>query len=117
MLDRLKTKAANTAKRAGLLTGGLLAIVVGLGFLTAAGWIYLVNVTDTLTAALILGGAFTGAGSLTVGMASTSGSSHDTQPTSYASQPSVHEAADHPPLMQAFLHGMQAGVSATQARR
>ncbi len=116
MLGSLKSKAADTAKRAGLLTGGLLATAVGVAFLTAAAWIYLASVADALTAALVIGAAFVGLGLVLVGVAS-SGKSHASaheQQTQFAQTNQHH--AEQPPLMQAFLHGMQAGVSATQNR-
>ncbi len=117
MLGSLKSKAAKTAKRAGLLTGGLLAMTVGAAFLTVAAWIYLAAVTDTLTAALVIGGAYSGIGLLLAGMAST-GSSQDTEAEAahHAAQQS-HTAGEQPPLVQAFLVGMQAGANATASRR
>ncbi len=117
MLDGLKSKATRTAKRAGLLSGGLLAICVGLAFFTGAAWLYLSAVTDPLTAALVLGGAYLGLGLLTIGIA-LSGGSEDHHAATLAHGPARQEPqAAQPPLMQAFLHGMQAGVSATQHRR
>jgi predicted phage tail protein len=117
MLTGLKTKAAHTAKRAGLLTGGLLALAVGVAFLTAAAWIYLSAVLDARTAALIIGGVFAGAGFVLIGIAS-SGAPHEEQSDHRAARRgAAAEASEQPPLMQAFFHGMQAGVSATQSRR
>ena len=120
MFDRFKSKAAHTAKRAGLLSGGLLATLVGVAFLTVAAWTYLVQTTDALTAALVLGSVFTGVGLVVIGIASAQGDHSGEQATSPGLASANHQA-DHssgqPPLMQAFLHGMQAGVSATQGRR
>lgn len=116
MLAGLKSKAAHTAKRAGLLTGGLLAICVGLAFLTAASWIYLSTVTDVMTAALIIGATYTGVGLLTVGIASTDPKTAQDQHTIHHAPHGPDGQNQQPPLMQAFLHGMQAGVSATGNR-
>jgi len=113
MLEGLKTKAATTAKRAGLLSGGLLAITVGLGFLTAAAWIYLARVTDAQMAALVIGGVYAGLGFVMVGLASSGGSQDAPAPHPKAA---TQGPIEQPPLMQAFLQGMQAGVSATQSR-
>jgi hypothetical protein len=119
MFEGLKTKAATTAKRAGLLSGGLLAIAVGAAFLTAAAWIYLANVMDAQMAALIIGGVYAGLGFVMVGLASSGGSREEPAAGQKASAHGAGEqgAGAQPPLMQAFLQGMQAGVSATQSRR
>lgn len=50
------------AKRAGMGLAASAFLIVGIGFLTAAGWMALTLVTTPLYAALILGGAFSGVG-------------------------------------------------------
>jgi len=113
MLEGLKTKAASTARRAGLLSGGLLAIAVGAAFLTAAAWIYLARVMDAQMAALVIGGVYAGLGLVMVGIASSDGARNA---PSTQQRAAAQGAGEQPPLMQAFLQGMQAGVSATQSR-
>ncbi|WP_297340479.1 phage holin family protein [Pseudophaeobacter sp.] len=112
MLDQVKHSAASAARKAGLLTGGLLCVLVGAGFLTAAAWIYLATAFDALMAAGIIGSVYTGLGLVTIGL-SRSGESVAPPPK----QPATSQSApDAPPLMQAFLFGLQAGASSEQRR-
>ncbi|MEM9583782.1 MAG: hypothetical protein AAGA08_11755 [Pseudomonadota bacterium] len=114
MLDALKSKAACTAKRAGLLSGGLLMLSVGTAFLTVAAWIYLTSLADALTAATVIGAVYCGLGFVLFGWAST-GTGRTKEHT--VTEARSHATTEHhPPLMQAFLHGMQAGVNATHHR-
>lgn len=111
----IKAKVANTAKRAGLLSGGLLFCMVGLGFLTVAGWFALLPILGAQTTALVIAGAYFGIGLIMIGIGSQS-SDHDTK--QYAVHPDDQpQQSDAPPMMQAFLYGMQAGSKANQSRR
>jgi hypothetical protein len=112
MIARLKKNAARASRKAGLLTGGLLSIIVGLGILTWSAWLYLSVVTDPVTASAIIGGAYVGVGLLMIGTATLP--SHDkaapeppAKSAQFAGQPGAQ-----PPLMQAFLYGMDAGLAA-----
>ena len=55
MFASVKYAAASAARKAALLTAGLLLLGIGLGFLTAAMWIVLSLAYGTLTAAAVLG--------------------------------------------------------------
>ncbi|UYV38261.1 hypothetical protein N4R57_04005 [Rhodobacteraceae bacterium D3-12] len=121
MLSGIKQTAADAARKAGLLTGGLLCVGVGLAFLTAAAWIYLAATLDALAAASIIGGVYAGLGLILIGVASSSGA-RNAQARAY--REALHEseaqhapAGEAPPLMQAFLYGMQAGTNASSVTR
>lgn len=102
---------AHSAKRAGLLSGGLLLCTVGTGFLTVSGWFALWPVMGTAMTALIIAGIYLGVGLILIG------ASAQSKPTApIAQQPSAPQAAQTPPLMQAFLYGLQAGSQADKAR-
>ncbi|MBV7407777.1 hypothetical protein [Maritimibacter sp. DP1N21-5] len=60
MFGAIEMKARLAARRAAFSLAGALLLMVGLAFLTVAAWIGLVQATDTLTAALVIGGAYTG---------------------------------------------------------
>lgn len=114
MVEHFKKKAAHASKQAGLLTGGLLAIGTGLAFLSWAAWFYLSLLTDPMTASVIIGAGYVGLGLVLIGIAmSRSGestSAHSPTESAKASQP----PASQPPLMQAFMYGMEAGLSANK---
>ena len=114
MFASLKSEVRATARRAGLLSGGLFAVAIGTGFLTVAAWIYLVAVADPLTAALTIGAAYFGFGLIVMGLASRPSAKYDAQ----NHEPAPHKPAsvDQPPLMQAFMYGMTAGTNASQVR-
>lgn len=104
----IKQKAKQTVKRAGLLTGGLVFCAVGVGFLTVAAWIYLANVLSVQLAALIIGGAYVGAGLILIGLGNSR--SHHVDPMSlseHATKPAP--PPNVPPLLQALLFGIEAG--------
>lgn len=106
----IQQKMAQTAKRAGFLSGGLLLCAVGVGFLTVSVWLGLVPfVGAPLTAAIIAGG-YLGVGLILIGVGA--GFGHPTNQQSAAEPPK----ADGPPIVQAFLHGLQAGSNAERAR-
>lgn len=105
MLEAIEHKAKTAARKVALSSLGGLMLSVGLGFLTAAAWMYIALVADAMTAALVIGGTYVGLGLILMGLSSARevGTHHSTR-TSAPSQP--------PPLMQAFLQGMQAGAQA-----
>ena len=113
----IEQKVANTAKRAGLLSGGLLLCSVGVGFLTVAGWLALVPVVGMQTTALIVAGTYLGIGLLMIGVGSGDSKklSHDANAHHASAQPSA-STPNGPPIVQAFLYGLQAGSQANQTR-
>ena len=108
----IEQKVARTAKRAGLLSGGLLLCAVGCAFLTVAAWFALLPIVGVEVGALIIAGAYLGVGCICIGVAMNKPPKpvHDHQP---ARSPAP---ADSPPIMQAFMYGLQAGAQADQRR-
>ncbi|MGJ8546551.1 MAG: hypothetical protein ACSHWZ_13985 [Sulfitobacter sp.] len=122
MLGQIKHQASAAARRAGIAFGGLLCVVVGLGFFSSAAWIYLALEFDALIASMILGGAYCGLGLILIGVSSArSHAPHAAAPHSAASAPPgappAPAATGAPPLMQAFLFGLQAGSKADHRTR
>ena len=110
----IKDRMAKSARRAGLIGFGGLCCGVGAGFLTLAGWLAFVPLFGTTTAAMILAGVYLGFGLIFI--AAGSGETHKAyHPTPEAEQAEAPPNA--PPLVQAFLFGMQAGVGAEKGRR
>jgi hypothetical protein len=109
----IRQKLAQTAKRAGLLSGGLLLCLVGAGFLTFAGWIALSALIGGLNTALVFAALYLGIGLIMMGAAVHRAPrlSHDA-----AARPQSPGATKQS-LLDAFLYGMQAGAKADQARR
>ncbi|MCA0042240.1 phage holin family protein [Celeribacter litoreus] len=98
----LAEKAQDLARRTTLgLAGGLL-LIIGLGFLTLAAWILLVDLQGTANAALIIGCVYTGAALLTLAATRVK-----RQPAPPPEQPSPMGL-----VSQAFLEGLGAGYSA-----
>ncbi|SDX44965.1 phage holin family protein [Litoreibacter albidus] len=105
MFEAIEYKAKTAARKVALSSLGGLMLAVGLGFLTAAAWMYVTLIADAMTAALVIGGAYVGLGLILMGLSSARKvETHHATPTPASSQP--------PPLMQAFLQGMQAGAQA-----
>lgn len=112
----IEKKLARTARRAGLLSGGLLLCTVGVGFLTVAGWFALSPVIGVQNTALVIAGIYVGTGLIMIGIGahrSSHGShrSHDAR-----AQPDAAPTRS-PPIVEAFMYGLQAGARADQARR
>lgn len=108
----LKQKATQTAKRAGLMTAGILLCCVGIGFCTAAAWLQLSVTFSAVQTALIIAACYVGLGLVLVAAGRSPGKATE-QPSAFASEPK----SDAPPIMQAFLHGMQAGANAKTSKR
>ncbi len=107
----IEEKVANTAKRAGFLSGGLLLCSVGGGFLTVAAWLALVPTVGAQLTATIIAGVYLGLGFILLGL-SAKGSDQKADQT--PKQTDADVAA--PPIVQAFMYGLQAGAQAEQKR-
>ncbi|MGC1495678.1 MAG: phage holin family protein [Sulfitobacter sp.] len=108
----LKQKAAQTAKRAGLMTVGILLCAIGAGFCTAAAWLQLSVTFSATKTALIIAAIYVGIGLVLI--AAGRSPSKNVEPTGAFT---TETKSDAPPLMQAFLHGMQAGAHAKASKR
>ncbi|KIN65828.1 hypothetical protein Z945_875 [Sulfitobacter noctilucae] len=111
LIHQAQRKASRTARKAAFGAGGAICIGIGLGFLTAAAWLFLITVTTSLNTALIIGGVYTGLGLILVGIAS-AGEAHEAPKSKpqQASKPASHEpGAMVPELIAAFTSGLAAG--------
>lgn len=104
----IKQKAAQTAKRAGLLTCGLLLCTVGVGFLTLAVWFQLVIYVTLTQAALILAAAYVIFGLILIAF----GRSTPDNKVAPVERNQPQPSSQAPPLVQAFLYGLEAGSRA-----
>ena len=110
VMQHLRGSLLRALRTAMLSAGAALFLLIGLLFLTLAAWLYLITVTTTLTAALILGAVYFGMGFLLLAIAGSDGEA--------AAQPSRQEdsaASDHDGLknlVMAFLAGITAGQKA-----
>ena len=110
----IKQKAMQSAKRAGLMSGGFALCAVGLGFFTLASWFYLSIEFSPLQAALIIGAAYFGIGLILMGLGK-SPQTHSDAATRAA--PLASEASNAPPLVQALMYGIQAGINTSKPKR
>lgn len=115
MFDRIKNTAQATAKRAALGLAGAAVMSIGIGFLTVAAWIALSVAADHMTAAIVLGATYFGAGLITVVIAQRpkSNKRHFVTEQSHTSKTGGDQYAK---LAAVFLQGLSAGVAARQER-
>lgn len=109
MFALLRLKAARAARKAGLLTGGLLCLVVGVAFVTASIFLAIAASHGAILAALVVGGFYLGVGLILIGLA---GRSRHVPAQKAAAPP---PAADSTAMVNAFLSGVYAGVSAKRS--
>ncbi|SLN39430.1 hypothetical protein [Roseisalinus antarcticus] len=110
MTGFLAASLRRAIEEASLGLAGIFLITVGCGFLTTAGWIVLVAATDPMTAALSIGGIYTGVGFILLGAAAVK---HKRAPQKWAKK---MEEIEIPDVIQAFLAGLTAGTKAAQDR-
>ena len=112
LTDQIKQAAARAALRTAMLSGGAICVLVGIGFLTMALWLHLALLFGAILASLIIGAAYLGVGLIVMGL----GIAKPAHESATASGPQPEAAptdtSDAPPLVQAFLYGMQAGMKA-----
>ena len=110
-MQSLKAKAKDKAQRAAFVSSGALFCLAGLAFLTLAGWFFLLTLMGPLEAALVLAGVYFGIGLILVGL----GLRREAPEIEEVTEEDV-PVSDAPPIMQAFLYGMQAGAKAGSGR-
>ncbi|QPM90348.1 phage holin family protein [Pseudooceanicola algae] len=113
MFGSLKYSLARIVRKAGYSAGAIVMMLIGLGFLTGAAWLYLVEIRSPLFAALVIGGAYFGIGLVLAALANVD------RPV-----PMAHRASHEPPaagssagLIAALLQGIGAGIAAGGARK
>ena len=109
----IEKKVEHTAKRAGLLSGGLLLCAVGAGFLTVAGWFALYPFVGIQNTALIFAGIYIGLGFILIGV----GTQRSSTSTQHSQSPASAQTGAAPAVVEAFMYGLQAGARADRARR
>ncbi len=87
-------------------------LAVGTGFLTLAAWFYLSVGYAPIHAALIIAAAYFGVGLVLIGLGK-SNVQRDEAPINR--EPATDPEA--PPLMQAFIYGIQAGTKASNSKK
>ena len=117
MFGPVESKVARVGKTAVIGLGAGLCLAVGLGFLTVAAWLLLVAVTDAATAATVIGATYLGAGLILLGVVLAGGRSGGQGAAEGAAVGSQQGAGEMPPLMAAFLHGMNAGARTAHQNR
>lgn len=100
----IRKKIARVAKRAGLLTGGLLLCSVGAGFLTVAAWLGLSPIIGAQMTAITIAAVYLGFGLIMIGIASSKPMEMEQTP-----QQPKSEASDTSPIIEAFMYGLKAG--------
>ena len=104
---------ALAVRRAGFLSGGLLLCGVGLAFLTVAAWFALAPTIGITGTAAIIACFYIGLGLILIGMAS-----RLRVVAPMAAAPVAPTAGFvGPPMMQAFLYGLQAGAASNLGKR
>ena len=107
----IRYRLQSAARRAGLLSGGLVLCAVGAGFMTASAWIALVPVGGAAYAARAISCAYFGVGLIMIGASRR----HYVVPTHHVATPAA-QTPFSPPMMQAFMYGVQAGAQANHRR-
>lgn len=115
ILKPIKSAAARAGKRAAWSVGGILFAAVGLGFMTAALWLVLLTVVTPLYACVVLGLIYLGLGCISFAAAAMTGKPHDVDVYKTAEAPKT--GVNAPPLVEAFLYGLQAGSDASHHNR
>lgn len=115
MLQKVTRKAqdaaARTARKAALGLGGAVCLVVGIGFFTASAWMVLTELTDTLTATMIIGGFYSGAGFILFAIASATPVAPELPEEPEPNKPQDTDEI-MPQMVAAFMTGVQAGRKA-----
>ncbi|MBW4706937.1 hypothetical protein KX928_03955 [Roseobacter sp. YSTF-M11] len=112
MFARLRHQLRETAQRFALGGAGALMGLTGIGFLSASALLFLLTLTDPITACAIMGGAFLGTGMLLMMIARPSGSSGK----EHERHMSHRDQQEMPPVAAAFMQGMAQGMAAGRAR-
>ena len=112
LLASVQASAARTAETAALGLGAGIALLIGLGFWTLAGWLFLISVTTTLNAAVVIASLYTGLGLLIFGILSARARKRRNS-AALRETAAAAPAANLGSIAQAFMGGYAAG-SATR---
>jgi hypothetical protein len=116
--DLLQRLASRAARKTALVGGGALCVLAGIVFLTLTLWMHLALVYGAIAASLTLGVAYLGLGLLLIGLSS----AKTAPPTGKPADPGqsgqkapAPDTSEAPPLVQAFIYGVQAGINARKS--
>ncbi|MGB8624035.1 MAG: phage holin family protein [Paracoccaceae bacterium] len=114
MLGSFKKSVGRAARQAALAIWAGLFLLVGLGFLTAALWLYLAATQTVLFATVVVGLIYTGLALILLGLARMGGKAPaaDERPE----RPATDGRAPFPPVTEAFLFGLDAGLKSAGRR-
>ncbi|MEP3334137.1 phage holin family protein [Sedimentitalea sp.] len=115
LTDQIKKAAARAALRTTMLGGGAVCVLVGIGLLTMALWMHLTLLFGAILASLIIGAAYLGVGLIAIGISVAKPAHHPGPATEPTRDGAPFDTGNAPPLMQAFLYGMQAGMKARKS--
>ena len=119
LITGLKLEAKHTARRAAFALGGFVFILIGIAVLCVAGWIVLAEMRDPVFASLVVGAVFFGIGIILLGLSRRPYRSGDIRAAAEtgamaasSSDPRRQQApaASIPPLAEAFIVGLTAGM-------
>lgn len=105
MLEGLKYAAETKAQRAALGVGSCLVLAVGLGFLTAGGWMAIRLASTVVTAHVVIGSMYLGAGLILLVWSRTH------RARFRRPHPPVTGSPKPERLVAAFLQGVTAGMA------
>lgn len=111
MFERIRYDIKSAARRSALSVLGIIFVLIGLAFLTTAAWIALTISADTLTAALVIGGVYTGLGLLILAGATMSRRRVPYTAVDPLAAPASSPSVPYPGLAQAFMQGFGAGAT------
>jgi site-specific recombinase len=104
---RIQDAVSRTLQSIVLGAGALFCLSIGLAFLTLAAWLYLISVTTSMMAALILGSVYAGIGLILLAVASSGPRRSKAKYAKRLDQP--NEEAEIAKIVAAFMTGVTAG--------
>lgn len=113
MLGRIEQKFAHAGQKAMFGLGAMFCLFAGFGFLTIAAWIWIAAISDAITAAVVIGAFYVGVGFILLACALMRPVPREAAPKSPPNPPTT----DAPPLMAAFIYGMQAGAQSGSSKK
>ncbi|MDO5758200.1 MAG: phage holin family protein [Rhodobacterales bacterium] len=114
LVTAIRDRSARAARRALILISGVAFLLIGIGFLTSAAWIMLEEVYSAAAASAILSGVYAGVGLVAIAIASSSAKRELRTPERPVQQDPAEtlQPGVTPPLVQAFLIGLNAALAA-----
>lgn len=112
LTHHLQVTATRTAHTAVLGLGAGICLFIGMGFLTAAAWLFLASVTTPIITTLILGGLYAGIGFIILVVMSMRSRARARERAAALAAAPAAAAGSLTSVIAAFLSGMSAGKRA-----